>query len=88
MSDNERKNIGCGWKSKTKKGETILSIALEYDKLVPDKQGIVKLAAFKNDYKTEEKHPDYKIYPKKEYDGNKAAPAARPKPTAPTFDDF
>ena len=53
------KSIGGLWKNKTKKGDTYLSGSIE---IGGEK---VKIVIFKNNYKEEEKHPDYRIFESK-----------------------
>lgn len=52
MAD-KQESIGAIWKRKTKNGKEYLYISLN-DEIY---------TAWKNDYKKENKHPDYKIYP-------------------------
>lgn len=47
--------VGALWKSKTKNGEPMLSLQIEIDGVKH------KFVAFKNKFKEEDKHPDYKI---------------------------
>lgn len=52
----EKKSIGALWKNKSQKGDTYLSGSIEIGKEKID------IIVFKNNYKEQEKHPDYKIY--------------------------
>ena len=51
--------IGSLWRHKTSQGKAYLSGELEIDGTKH------KVVVFKNDYKEQEKHPDYRIYPQK-----------------------
>lgn len=54
--ENDRKSIGAFWLKTAKSGTKYMSGSIEIE---GEKHDIV---VFKNDYKTEERHPDYKIY--------------------------
>lgn len=55
MSD-KKQSIGALWEKKTKNGDTLFSGSIEID----GKK--TKIAVFKNGYKKEDKHPDWKIF--------------------------
>jgi hypothetical protein len=48
----EKNDVGAIWKRSTKNGKELLSITIEGKKYV----------AWPNEYKKEDKHPDYKVY--------------------------
>lgn len=50
-------NIGALWLNKSKKGQRYMSGQIEID----GKKH--KIVVFKNKYKDEDKHPDYRIFP-------------------------
>jgi uncharacterized protein (DUF736 family) len=52
-----KKSVGGAWKRTSKNGNRYLYIKLD--------SGEVYLA-FDNDYKEEDKHPDFKLYPKED----------------------
>ena len=58
MAEEKERSIGAIWVKEGKSGK-YMSISLEINGV---KQSFV---AFKNDYKTEDKHPNYKIFPSK-----------------------
>lgn len=58
MEDNA--NIGALWEKVSKAGDTYFS------GLVDLGNGKTQIVVFKNKYKKEERHPDYKIYISKE----------------------
>lgn len=87
----KRESVGGIWKGTTKKGDPVHNIRLEYAKLEPDEKGFVKLQAFKNDFKKDNTHPDYRILPRSAATEGGGYPKkeAKPKPKAEaSFDDF
>jgi len=55
--------VGTGYKRKSKDGSsTYLAISLDLSK-IKQTDGIVKLLAFPNKFKKEDKHPDFRILP-------------------------
>ena len=55
----ENKNMGALWSKTSDKGKKYMSGIIEIDGV---KHQVV---VFKNDHKTADNHPDYKIYPSK-----------------------
>ena len=53
----KEQNCGALWKHESKAGETYLSGVVEIDGKKVD------IVVFKNKYKEEPKHPDYRIFP-------------------------
>jgi len=82
--EKDTKNVGGLWKGKTKKGDACINIILSVDSLTPGPDGLVRLIAFKNDYKEpgDEKKPDFKVYKRNET----KAPVGKAK-APPAFDD-
>lgn len=69
----KKRSIGGIWKRTTKKGDILLSISLEIDGKKLD------LVGFKNNFKTEAKHPDYSIFVSEPYTPqSQNAQAAKP----------
>jgi len=74
----KQSSVGGIWVKTTVKGDKYLSISIELDGKKHN------FSAFKNDYKTEKKHPDYRILAPKENvapkpEAVKTAPANEPK---------
>jgi len=62
------KSIGALWLNTSRAGKKYMSGVVEIDGAKH------KVVVFKNDYKEEDKHPDYKIYPSTPRDGEPAKP--------------
>lgn len=56
----DKKDIGALWQKKTKTGATFLSGTIND----------VDVVIFKNDYKKEDRHPDWKVYPSQKQQRN------------------
>ena len=56
-------SIGALWINESKKGNKFMSGSVEIDGKTH------KIVVFKNSYKEEDKHPDYKIYASKPQEG-------------------
>jgi len=54
MEPDKPKNVGAIWQRTSKAGKEYLSMEVNG----------VKYIAYKNDYKTEDKHPNWRIFPK------------------------
>lgn len=66
-------SMGALWLNESKSGKKYMSGVVE----IGDEKH--KIVVFKNDYKEEDKHPDYKIYA--------SQPKGEAKPESPDFDD-
>lgn len=62
------KSIGALWLNESKAGKKYMSGSIEIDGVKH------KVVVFKNDYKEEDKHPDYKVYPSTPRDGQDQKP--------------
>ncbi len=82
MSENtnteKAKHVGAIWVRTSKSGDKYLSLQVEIN---GQKYNYV---GFKNDYKTEDKHPSYKLFEANQQPGQeKASPAPAPAKVAP-----
>jgi len=85
----ERKSIGALWEKTSGRGANFLTGEVEID----GKK--IKLVCFKNGYKEQEKHPDWRIYLSEQQASGfvpstfqkPPRPAATPKAVAPVVDD-
>jgi len=59
MSDEKEKSIGALWQKESKNG-------IYYSGTIEIEGKKIPIVAFKNSYKQEDKHPDFKIFIKKE----------------------
>ena len=57
MEQNEKKSTGALWIKESKAGNKFMSGVVEIDGKKHD------IVVFKNNYKKESKHPDYRIFP-------------------------
>lgn len=53
----QRENIGALWLKESRNGNKFMSGVVEIDGVKHD------IVVFKNNYKKEDKHPDYRIFP-------------------------
>jgi len=67
MSDGKNESLGALWIHESQSGQKYMSGTIEIDGV---KHGIV---VFKNKFKEENKHPDYRILPKQEKQDKPAA---------------
>lgn len=66
-SQSNKKNVGGIWKGTTKTESTYLSISLDRNELIrlietSSEGDRIKLVAFENGNKSEERHPDFRIF--------------------------
>lgn len=57
--ENKKKSVGAMWLKKDKSGNAFMSGQIDKEVVL---QAGARFVVFKNSYKTEEKHPDYKIF--------------------------
>jgi uncharacterized protein (DUF736 family) len=57
----KQKSIGALWVRESK-GKKYLTGNIETNALIDTGESKVKLVVFKNDYKKEDRHPDYRIF--------------------------
>lgn len=83
MSEKE-KDIGALWEKRTQKGAPFYSGSIT----VNGEQ--IRFVAFKNGYKKEDKHPDFRLFPAKQVDGyQKTAQQQTYSPTGdPELDNY